>query len=865
MPYHGKKNIGSWDGSYLGVEHSANSDWLNSHGITTLQVPKNIEKATVIKIESATAFDSFYPMEVCASAAEVKQLNEQTADNYLLFPEDRKYPIRMTNNLPLRWIDNKSTKIFKGTAQRNEYYAFQIGVFAAKINLQDVAVSYSGSNKVTCFNTGGIDYEGKPFITKVNIVKGKVQALWFGVDVDKNQPVGLYSFDVIITPKNEKPQTIKVTLSIEDKIIADRGDSEPWRHSRLRWLNSTLGINDNIVAPYTALQVNNKTISCLLRNVQLNEFGLPSVIQANNKPVLNAPIQFLVETDKGVQLLKPLSFKYITQVAGKVTWLATAANDVLFLTSNGEMEFDGTVDYTIKVTAKTSVHIKDIGLVIPMAKQSAQYFMGMGLPGMVCPTSYNWKWKGPQDSYWIGSVDAGLHCELRGATYSGPLLNLFHPAPPPSWYNDNKGGFSIAAAPNEIITTTYSGSREMSAGDSINFQFRLLITPVKKLNTPDQFDSRYYHNGNKPAPSLADLSSGIKITNVHHGNPINPYINYPFIAVDSMRNFVNYWHKEGLKVKIYYTIRELSNQAVEIWALRSLGTEVLAGGSGGGYPWLQEHFVNNYDPQWFMPINGYQACDAAVLTSGQSRWNNYYIEGLRWLVKNVGIDGVYLDDVSFDRNMLKRMRKVMEEVKPGCLIDLHSNTGFSKGPANQYTEYFPFVDKLWFGESFMYNEMSPANWLVESSGIPFGLMGDMLHLGGNPWRGMIYGMTVRYPWGTEGITCDPRDIWKIWDSFGIDKATMKGYWDATCPVITTNPSVLATAYLRDGKTLVSVASWATSTVDVKLQIDWKAIGIDPAKAHFSIPYIKNFQDAKEVGINDGLSIAPTKGLLIIVE
>nr|WP_202899853.1 glycoside hydrolase domain-containing protein [Segatella baroniae] len=64
--------------------------------------------------------------------------------------------------------------------------------------------------------------------------------------------------------------------------------------------------------------------------------------------------------------------------------------------------------------------------------------------------------------------------------------------------------------------------------------------------------------------------------------------------------------------------------------------------------------------------------------------------------------------------------------------------------------------------------MTPANWLVESSGIPFGLMGDMLYRGGNRWLGMQYGMAVRYPWFMEGVDCDPRPIWKIWDEFGIE-------------------------------------------------------------------------------------------------
>ena len=74
------------------------------------------------------------------------------------------------------------------------------------------------------------------------------------------------------------------------------------------------------------------------------------------------------------------------------------------------------------------------------------------------------------------------------------------------------------------------------------------------------------------------------------------------------------------------------------------------------------------------------------------------------------------------------------------------------------------MDKLWFVESFRYNQMSPDAWLVEVSGIPFGLMGDMLQGGGNRWLGMVYGMTARMPWTGAA---DPRPVWKVWDDFGI--------------------------------------------------------------------------------------------------
>lgn len=867
MPYKGQKGIGWFNGDYLKPEAAPNPAWVKRNNLSQ-SIDNNKGKYTeaeLIQFQSRTAFDSYYPMEVCATKSEVTKLVSSSNKSFLLFAEDRVNPIRMTNDLPQRWISGKSSQQLKGSAKRNEYYAFQIGVYAAKSNLNDIKISYSNPNlKVTCFNIEGVDADGKPFVKKVDVAKGKVQALWFGVDIPESIPAGTHSFDVTIEPKGEIPQTATITLDISNEVLADRGDSEPWRHSRLRWLNSTRGIDDKTVKPYTPLVVKNRDISCLLRSIKLNGNGLIDNIVSKGINILSQPLQLVVETGNGIEKIKAENFRFTKQTEGTVTWQAIAKGKNVVLTIDGTMEFDGHVGYTIKVKALRDMVVKDIRLEIPVRKEIAQYFMGMGIGGQACPKNYEWKWKGPQDSYWIGSVDAGFHCEMRGASYSGPLLNLYHPAPPTSWYNDNKGGFNIRTSNKDVVATTYSGERNLSANQELNFEFALLITPVKEINTNDQFTNRYYHNGSLPAPKMEDLTSGIKITNVHHANPVNPYINYPFIAVDSMKHFVNKWHSNGLKVKIYYTVRELTNQVPELWALRSLGNEILGSGSGGGYPWLQEHLIDEYNVQWFTPITGYEACDAAVITSGKSRWYNYYIEGLHWLVENVGIDGLYLDDVAFDRSMLKRMRKVMDEVKPSCLLDLHSNTGFSRGPANQYTEFFPYINKLWFGESFIYNDMQPNNWLVEVSGFPFGLMGDMLHGGGNPWRGMIYGMTVRYPWFTEGVNCDPRNIWKIWDTFGIADSKMIGYWEAKCPIKTSNPDVLATAYVKKGKTLIAVASWAKEKVDINLLIDWKAIGLDPKKVIMVAPKIAEYQPEKSFNVNEPFSVEPKKGWLIMV-
>jgi len=140
-------------------------------------------------------------------------------------------------------------------------------------------------------------------------------------------------------------------------------------------------------------------------------------------------------------------------------------------------------------------------------------------------------------------------------------------------------------------------------------------------------------------------------------------------------------------------------------------------------------------------------------------------------------------------------------------------------------------------------------------------MGDMLQDGGNPWRGMIYGMTARHPWSWVS----PLPVWKIWDEFGIADATMKGYWKKDCPVHTSHPDIYATAYVKKGKTLISVASWADQVVQVRLIIDWKAIGIDENKASLIAPEIKDFQEARTFRPTEAIPVEPLKGWLVYVK
>ena len=85
------------------------------------------------------------------------------------------------------------------------------------------------------------------------------------------------------------------------------------------------------------------------------------------------------------------------------------------------------------------------------------------------------------------------------------------------------------------------------------------------------------------------------------------------------------------------------------------------------------------------------------------------------------------------------------------------------------------------------------------------------------------------------------------------------------PVKTSNDSVLATIYKKDGKALVSIASWANDEVYVQLSIDWKKLGIDPSNATITAPEIKNFQPAKTFQLTDKIPVEKGKGWLLIIK
>ncbi|MDE1192404.1 MAG: DUF6067 family protein [Arachidicoccus sp.] len=882
MPYHLKgtyypKTI------YYKIKNTADENWLNKTSKPTAQ-------AVCTEIQSVNEFNSFYPMEVIATQKETDELIKKNNDkSFLVFPEDRLHPIKMANDLPYRWIEKGVQTSFKGEALRGENFAYQLGIYPVKKDLKNVHVEFSdlkstsgavlSKSVMQCINTTGVNWIGIPETFIVNVPQKKVQALWCTINIPENAKAGVYSGTVKVSAEGEQSTTINFSLKVNNKIIKDNGVDEPWKQTRLTWLNSTLYEKNTVIPPYIPLHKSGDEIALLGRKVTIAKTGFPAQMQSfftqemtgiGNQPkdVLTEPIHFHFTKIDGKEIkFNSAPIDYTEQSEGTISWQVKNTSQEIEMDVTGSLEFDGFMNFTVKVIALQDVDFKGTALHIPFQPSVTKYILGLGNIGQKRPDSIAWKWHVDtlnQDGAWLGDVNAGLQYSLRDEHYVRPLnTNFYLQKPlllPDSWGNENKGGINISQKGKAILADNYSGARSMKKGDTLYYNFRLLFTPFHALDTKSHFANRYIH---KYINTDTAKALGATVINIHQGTQINPYINYPFILNKEMKAYIDSAHRNNQYVKIYNTVRELSNRAYELPALFSLGTEIFSPGKGNGYAWLCEHLDSNYIAGWYTP----EANDAAIVQNGMSRWHNYYVEGTKWLVKNVGIDGLYLDDVAFDRDIMKRVKRALLQNNHPGLIDLHSANQYDKADgwnnsAMLYMELFPYLNRLWFGEKFDYENNSKDFYLTESSGIPFGLMGEMLENNGNAWRGMLYGMTDRLLWFDNA---DPRPLWKVWDDFGIGDAKMIGYWVDNNPVKTDNEDVPVTIYKKDKSVLISLASWAKTDVNIHLKIDWKALGINASTATIVAPEIDKFQPARTFKIDEAIPVEKNNGWLLEVK
>jgi hypothetical protein len=337
-------------------------------------------------------------MEDLADPAEVS--SRAGAASVLLFAESRDFPVRRFDGVPKRWLPQMGRSgpcSFSGEARPAEYYAFQIAVCAVQHDAGPLALRASDLRRddggsipasgIGCINLAGIGSDGAPFTKAVNVPAGHVQPLWVGVQVPADTK-GSYAGSIQVGWDEHSHEDVNLTLHVAGEALSDAGDSQPQHLSRLRWLNSTVGSEPTVTAPFESIRASGTRLAILGRSLDLSPSGLPAQITSffngsntaivqQGRQMLAAPLRLTINHEDS---WKWQTADIATQPAS-ASWSARGSSQNLKCDLHAQLGYDGAVCYRARISAEADTSVQDIGLEVLLHREVAKYVMGLGQRG----------------------------------------------------------------------------------------------------------------------------------------------------------------------------------------------------------------------------------------------------------------------------------------------------------------------------------------------------------------------------------------------------------------------------------------------------------------------------------------------------
>jgi hypothetical protein len=643
-----RNHLGQWGAvavSYDRPVQTASAAWLAETKASIASLPR----CTVISYEARDSFDRFTAMEVVATSSEMAALAAAAHEApFLVVPESRDNPVRDFQRLPSRFLPLAAAAAarrcggnggsgsgtdplgcdgtlprFQATARPGEFFVFQLVVWAlAPLHgvhvifepLQAeadpikrhrcIASGFAAAGcaatlrldpaAMSCINTGGTSYLGKPFEKHLNVTSGQVQPLYIGIDVPANLTSGATTLRGAFTVMAEDPShsvAVQVELQVAGPVLQDHGDDNPLKLSRVRWLDSTVGIDNEPPLGFGSLQLDESTntIRGNGKTIVIERLtGLPSRIAVDresrrNRKATTAPLEVLASpVSLQVQRLGSSGavaavqwcpddtvggFHWTLQANGVVHWRARAVScpsnedqpglsrlaPALQLEVNGTLEFDGYMDYAVQLNCGegkgSTCELASIVLSIEMSGTATRYASGLGERGTPWPPPQGqpgrlWTWASATNATahsvepvhgwlgWVGAVSHGLRLKLKGTQAIWEQPDGFSPLMPSGWAASN-GTLSLSTDKQAVLSAR-SGRRTLLAGESVPLIFDLVTSPVKKRDLR-HFSWRYLmgcggcdYPGGRPCPTYNVTKIGVNLVILHQGCDNNPYINWPW-------------------------------------------------------------------------------------------------------------------------------------------------------------------------------------------------------------------------------------------------------------------------------------------------------------------------------------------------
>ena len=199
---------------------------------------------------------------------------------------------------------------------------------------------------------------GKVFAVKQLEKRGDVD--WYGYwkEADMNKwPLGKYSFDVKVTDKKGKVQTIKNSFG----------------RYKFEWENNKLGKSEQYIPPFKPLQIKNNEIHALQTGYRRSGVFWDAVY-AQGENILTSPIELKINGSS----FKALAVRQVKAPFGRVIFESDFQYGDLKLTAVHDYDYDGMCKVTLKFDPAKPVKIDSLYFDIDIKKEYATLYTAMG-------------------------------------------------------------------------------------------------------------------------------------------------------------------------------------------------------------------------------------------------------------------------------------------------------------------------------------------------------------------------------------------------------------------------------------------------------------------------------------------------------
>ena len=590
------------------------------------------------------------------------------------------------------------------------------------------------------------------------------------------------------------------------------------------WWGNTIGITDEVPAPWTPLEVEGSRIGCWGREYEFGGGIFPMQITSQGQQLLAAPISLRASiAGKEAEASAPTS-EVSQETEGRVRVRCVSSLGGHRVETDGYVEFDGMYYTTLSLRAEADATLDSLAVEIPMRREAATLFYSGD----------------------YGTRDTGLTPAERWSHSFKPCLWLGNERVGLQWFAQSTKGWAFEDAAENIVVEPgddrltlrlnfVTAPLGMKRGDELSIEFGLHATPVRPF--PKGWRNWRMGKTGVPYVNIQPWATGWSVADA-----------YP-VAHENARKSFDARLAQGVITFPYLAIQDMAAYTPE-------------------YQRFRAEWKTLPSPEPAPPGDRPRAVRTAVCPNARG-WQDFFLWALERSIDQVDFRGLYFDvtsprrcanrhhgcgyqapdgsrvgewNILASREMQKRIYVLMKSKRPDSIIMIHSSGSI-------FMPQLAFCDTMADGENLTtripegnyYEIMPPGKYRAEFMGHPFGYVGTIIpeFARGVPqidWEQEenlrpvehLLGMVLVHDaqiWSAYSSMRPYLEAWKAMDEFGWgDELEFLPYWDNAQFLSAEPEGVLASVYRGPGQLMLVVLNNTDEDAQVKLALRPEALG-----------------------------------------